>query len=285
LGNNHWNVGWGSSTVNDVAFTAALIDSISLEYNINSDRIYSTGMSNGGFFSYLLACQLSDRIAAIASVTGTMNVNAFASCDPGHPMPVMEIHGTADGTVPYEGNLLFASTETVLDYWVNVNECDAMPAITAIPDITMTDGCTAEHQLYVNGNNGSTVEHYKIIDGGHTWPGAFVGGAGTNQDIDASKEIWRFFSQYDINGLLNTTATNPITFNEQLNIHPNPTTGSIRIRNNLIQPISYVLISAQGLLLDSGEFNTDQSQIDLSSYPSGMYFLKTPDQVHRIIRI
>ncbi|MEL6972721.1 MAG: PHB depolymerase family esterase, partial [Bacteroidota bacterium] len=73
-GNTHWNVGWGGSTVDDVGFTAALIDSLAAEYNINPERIYSTGMSNGGFMSYQLACELSDRIAAIASVTGTMNL-------------------------------------------------------------------------------------------------------------------------------------------------------------------------------------------------------------------
>ena len=86
--------------MDDLGFTAALIDSLSAEYSINQDRIYSTGMSNGGFMSYHLACELSERIAAIASVTGTMNVNQPATCSPGHPMPVMEIHGTADATVP-----------------------------------------------------------------------------------------------------------------------------------------------------------------------------------------
>jgi len=69
-GTTHFNVGWGGSTVDDVSFTEALIDSISAEYTINQDRIYSTGMSNGGFMSFKLACELSDRIAGIASVTG-----------------------------------------------------------------------------------------------------------------------------------------------------------------------------------------------------------------------
>src|SRR5258706_3847373 len=67
LGNQHWNVGWGTSTVDDVGFTNALIDSLSAQYDINQDRVYSTGMSNGGFMSYKLACDLSNRIAAIAS--------------------------------------------------------------------------------------------------------------------------------------------------------------------------------------------------------------------------
>jgi len=72
-GTTHFNVGWGTSTIDDVGYTEALIDDLSSNYPIDAKRIYSTGMSNGGFMSYTLACELSDRIAAIASVTGTMN--------------------------------------------------------------------------------------------------------------------------------------------------------------------------------------------------------------------
>ena len=71
-GDTHFNVGWGASTVDDVAFSSALIDFISAQYNINQDRVYSTGMSNGGFMSFKLACELSNRIAGIASVTGSI---------------------------------------------------------------------------------------------------------------------------------------------------------------------------------------------------------------------
>jgi hypothetical protein len=117
VGNTHWNVGWGLSTVDDIGFTSALIDSLAAQYNINQDRIYSTGMSNGGFMSYQLACELSDRIAAIASVTGSFNVNQLTTCHPDHQMPVMEIHGTADPTVPYDGNALFAPIPSVVNFW------------------------------------------------------------------------------------------------------------------------------------------------------------------------
>ena len=84
-GNAHWNVGWGGSTVDDVGFTAALLDTLEAAYNINTDRIYSTGMSNGGFMSYQLACAMSDRIAAIASVTGSMNPGQSEACQANRP--------------------------------------------------------------------------------------------------------------------------------------------------------------------------------------------------------
>ncbi|MEP6796462.1 MAG: PHB depolymerase family esterase, partial [Saprospiraceae bacterium] len=198
LGNTHWNVGWGSSNVDDVGFTAALIDSLSAQYDINQDRIYSTGMSNGGFFTYKLACELSDRIAAIASVTGTMNTGQTTTCHPQHPMPVMEIHGTSDPTVAYDGTVFFTAIPTVLAYWATFNACHTPPDIDNIPDINTSDGCTAVHYVYANGTNGVEVEHYKIINGVHAWPGSAFGGVGTNQDVNASKEIWRFFSKYDI---------------------------------------------------------------------------------------
>lgn len=196
-GITHWNVGWGGSTVDDIGFTTALIDSLSADYNIEQDRIYSTGMSNGGYFSYHLACNLSTKIAAIASVTGTMSQFTYNNCNPQHPTPVMEIHGTADAVVDY------SSIPNVMDYWVTYNQCDTQSVFTPIPNINTLDGCTAEHFVWQNGLNGVEVEHFKIIGGGHTWAGTAFPSTGTNLDIDASVEIWRFFSRYDINGLIN----------------------------------------------------------------------------------
>ena len=210
-GTSHWNLGWGGSTVDDIGFTSALIDSISAEYNINLSRVYSTGMSNGGFMSYQLACELSDRIAAVASVTGSMITGRFNSCSPKHQMPVMQIHGTLDPTVSYNASSNTESIPDIMNYWANFNNCNSTPIITNVTDINTNDGCTAEHQIWENGTNGATAEHYKIIDGEHSWPGAVFPNGTTNQDINASEKIWEFFNKYDINGLISTTSTNNIT--------------------------------------------------------------------------
>jgi polyhydroxybutyrate depolymerase len=101
-GDQFWS-SFGVSSIDDVGFLSALIDKIQTEYSIDHNCIYSTGMSNGGFMSYELACQLSYRIAAIASVTGSMVQSRFDNCNATHPTPVMQIHGTADPTVPYLG--------------------------------------------------------------------------------------------------------------------------------------------------------------------------------------
>lgn len=284
LGNTHWNVGWGTSSVDDLGFTAALIDSLSAKYSINQDRIYSTGMSNGGFMSYHLACELSVRIAAIASVTGTMNVNQPGTCSPGHPMPVMEIHGTADATVPYTGNFLFGTTPAAVAYWVNYNNCESTPSITAIPDTDGGDGCTAEHQVYTGGNNGSTVEHFKIINGEHTWPGSAFGGVGTNQDIDACKEIWRFFSKYDIHGLINTTSVEERIDPTTVLVYPNPATDAMIIVWPGVETTDYLISSLTGQFVQKGSLSTGKNELDLTTVAPGMYMLTFGQQVIKIVK-
>ena len=284
VGNPHWNVGWGTSTVNDVEFTSALIDSLSAQYNINQDRIYSTGMSNGGFMSYRLACELSDRIAAIASVTGDFNVNTAASCHPQHQMPVMEIHGTADETVPYNGNILFNPIPTTVNYWVTYNSCVTPPVITSLPDINQADGCTAEHQVYANGTNGAEVEHYKIIGGVHAWPGSAFGGVGTNQDMDASKEIWRFFSKYDIHGLIHTSAVGDVKRSTEISVYPNPATSTINITHDSGEPIHYSLSTMMGQKLISGNMAGQRQELDIDALPAGMYVLAIDQETYKIIK-
>lgn len=202
-GVTHWNVGgWTlASEMDDVGFTEALIDKISEDYNIDDQRIYATGMSNGGYMSFLLACQLSERFAAVASVTGSMTPQTYSACDPSHPMPVLQIHGTADETVPYEGNPFWThSIEEVLDYWIGFNNCNATADVTPFEDSPIEDGSTVEQILYEDGDEGAVVVHFKVDGGGHTWPGALEGLPATNYDIEATEFIWGFFKLFDLDG-------------------------------------------------------------------------------------
>ncbi|MAM05452.1 MAG: hypothetical protein CMD06_05790 [Flavobacteriales bacterium] len=203
-GETHWNVGQAGTSINDIDFISSLIDSLSLKYNINSDRVYSTGMSNGAYMSYRLACELSDKIAAIAPVAGSYISYMLNNCNPIHSTPVMHIHGVADSSSIYYGKPGVESIPDILNYWVNYNQCHSQSIFTQFPNIILTDSSTVEHYAWKNGVNGVEVEHFKIIDGGHTWPGSnFPNNSGiTNYDIEASVEIWKFFSKYDINGLI-----------------------------------------------------------------------------------
>ena len=196
-GVTHWNL--GQSNIDDIGFLNSLYSYIVSNYNINLDQVYSTGMSNGGYMSYYLACNMSDKIAAIASVTGAMGSLTQLNCNPNHPTPVMEIHGTADFTVPFNDII------NGIEYWIDYNNCNLIADTTLIPDLNFGDLSTVEHIVYNNGDNGVTTELFKIINGGHTWPGSNISNGVTNYDINASIEIWKFFSKYDINGLIHQT--------------------------------------------------------------------------------
>ena len=198
-GSTHWNVGsWTlGSNAKDVEFIAALINQIADNYNIDDERVYACGYSNGGFFSHELACQLSQKIAAIGTVAANISEETINNCNPSHPIPIITISGTRDDEVEYDGSMpeRTLSQEETLEYWRTFNKVDTVPIITNMPDLNSLDGSTAVRYQYVNGDNDSEVEHYKVVDGGHDWPGTFG-----NMDINSDSVIWNFVSQFDING-------------------------------------------------------------------------------------
>ena len=204
-GVTHWNL--GQSNIDDIGFLNSLYSHLVSNYNINLDQVYLTGMSNGGYMSYYLACNMNDKIAAIASVTGAMGTFTQLNCNPNHPTPVMEIHGTADFTVPFNDII------NGIEYWRDYNNCNLIADTTLMPDLNFGDLSTVKHIVYNNGDNGVTTELFKVINGGHTWPGSNISTGVTNYDINASIEIWKFFYKYDINGLIHqsTSITEYIT--------------------------------------------------------------------------
>jgi polyhydroxybutyrate depolymerase len=282
IGNQFWNVGFPglSSTIDDVGFTEALIDELATLYTIDLDRVYATGMSNGGFMSFLLACQLSEKIAAVASVTGSMTQDTFDDCNAQLPTPVLQIHGTEDDVVSYNENNLSLPIPDVISYWVDHNNCETTPTTTTLPDVDVSDGSTIEYSVYEDGDNGITTEHMKVIGGGHTWPGSILNSAGTNQDIDASMEIWLFFSRYDINGLLSTDDYE----NRHVSIYPNPTQSKINLSLNYVKEVHYKLFSPLGKQLITGTITSGNEEIDISHLPSNIYFLKVGNQFHKVLK-
>ena len=282
IGNQFWNVGFPglSSTIDDVCFTEALIDELATLYTIDLDRVYATGMSNGGFMSFLLACQLSEKIAAVASVTGSMTQDTFDDCNAQLPTPVLQIHGTEDDVVLYNENNLSLPIPDVISYWVDHNNCETTPTTTTLPDVDVSDGSTIEYSVYEDGDNGITTEHMKVIWGGHTWPGSILNSAGTNQDIDASMEIWLFFSRYDINWLLSTDDYE----NRHVSIYPNPTQSKINLSLNYAKEVHYKLFSPLGKQLMTGIITSGNEEIDISHLPSNIYFLKVGNQFHKVLK-
>ncbi|MGQ0827459.1 MAG: T9SS type A sorting domain-containing protein [Bacteroidota bacterium] len=279
-GQPYWNAGISTTNVNDIQFISDLIDSLNVQYNIDASCIYSCGMSNGGYMSQTLACALNDRIAAIASVTGSMFTSQYSTCVPNRAVPVMQISGTADGTVLYTGSSGSLPIDTLVKYWVNNNNCNPVPAFTNVPNTNTSDGCTAEHYTYSGGTNNSSVELYKIIGGGHTWPGSpYVIGV-TNQDFKASEKIWLFFRKYKLSHF------NSIQEQENqsnINFYPNPCTDKITIQDPYFKGIIIVDMNGR-VIIDSG-----QTQIDVSSLSKGIYsviFISTNSySVKKLVKI
>jgi polyhydroxybutyrate depolymerase len=280
-----WNTfGTTSSTNFDYQFVAQLIDSLLIDYEIDDARIYSTGMSNGGFMSYDLACFMSNKFAAIASVTGSMISSHLNACNPGRRMPVMQIHGTNDQTVAYNG---FSSAITsvpiddLINFWIVNNNCNSNPTYTALPNINLNDNSTVEHFLYQGFN--TSVELYKVINGGHTWPGTIftAGGQVTNQDFSASKEIWRFFSQYNLNQETNFIDENLIKL---YSIYPNPISNelNLKLNGNLNLEIKIFDVFGKLVYFNDSKF-VNEIKINTESFISGIYFIQLGNQIEKIV--
>lgn len=285
-GSPHWNVGsWTlGSTADDIGFTEAMIDTLAANYNIDLNRVYSCGYSNGGYFSFVLSCQLSAEIAAIGSVGGTMSTETYNSCNPSHPTPVVTIHGTDDAIVSYSGGNPnnSESLSDVNTYWANYNNTIVPPVVSTLPNIDTTDGSTAELSLFDNGDNCTSVQHYKVIGGDHDWPGSWG-----NMDINADAVIWSFVSKYDLNGLIGCATTSINENNntqENYKIYPNPVHTQITLDLGLAVEKEFRLYNPIGELVLTGVLHSQISTIDLSSLPPNVYVLNIDNHSIKLIK-
>ncbi len=266
-------------TFDDVPFISALIDTIANNYQIDQDRIYACGYSLGGDMSFELGCKLNDRIAAIAPVARTMQANPNDFCSPVHPTGVLTILGTDDLVSPYDG-IVFGGIEYYLSaaatnsYWVNQNNCDTTAVMSTV---------SASVERYTWANSGcGYVEELKVIGGGHDWPGSFG-----NMTIDASTEIWRFVSRYDINGLMNCSTT---SINENLNplekykVYPNPANTEITIEIISAEDMEFRIYNPIGEMVFGGLLNLQTNIIDLSFLTPNVYFLSIGNQSIRLVK-
>ena len=206
--NNSWNVGTGRglNRQDDVGFINVLIDSIATDYNIDLNRIYACGMSNGGYMSYELICSLSDKITAFGSVTGNFMLNDDQSCSVSREIPLIHIHGTDDRLVDYTDSRDYAmNTMDSVNYWAKHNQLSELE-IQAIDDVVPSDKTYVEKFTFYRNNSDTKVVHFKVYNGGHQWFGSPVGdwfwiklGLGNNNhEINASKELVDFFLQYKL---------------------------------------------------------------------------------------
>lgn len=189
--------------VDDVGFTMAVLDDVAKFFHIDQRRVYATGFSNGAFLCYRLAFELSNRIAAIAPVSGVIGIDRF-KYTPSRPVPLVHFHGLKDMNVVYQGGVGPKAQEKIhrlsvaesIDYWVEYNGCVEDKAKE------MRKGM-AVRKVYSSGKEGAEVVLWTLEDGGHAWPGGksslpeqMVGRL--NKDINASELIWEFFQAHTL---------------------------------------------------------------------------------------
>jgi len=179
--------------VDDVALIRALVRQLSTAYAIDADRVYATGISNGGMMTYRLACEASDLFAAVAPVAGALSV----ACEPSEPVSILAIHGTDDQHVLFEGGVPVTSFDThdrvdpsvqdTLALWAWRDGCSLEP--------TRDQAGTVIHDVYPDCDSGLSVELLAIEGGGHVWPGG-ESPSRTEDELDASEAIWAFFEAH-----------------------------------------------------------------------------------------
>ena len=262
---NAWNIAGSNSY--DIAFVDTLISIIHDSYSINLNRIYATGLSNGGFLSNLLGCELSHRIAAIAPVAGTNIDVVQQNCQSSRMMPILYLHGDADAIVEYNGLAGYSSAEALLNLWSLRAGCSGMTDTVMIQDISLTDLSTVEKITWLDCDSNVQVIHYKILGGGHTWPGAPIAIGVTNQDTHASQVIMDFFNQFSLNPLVDEVK-------EKLNVLLSPNPFSDRLEIILPSPArsSISLYNYAGAMIYHNEFYSEKLTLR-PTLPQGLYLI------------
>jgi polyhydroxybutyrate depolymerase len=193
--------------VDDAAFISELIDEMAGEYEVDPRRVYVAGMCNGGLFTQVLAYELADKVAAVAVFTAFLT-EAFVDqySEPPRPMPIIQINGTEDTYILWDGGIPPALGNNGLpvrvgvERWVEMNGCSSTPVVTELPDAA-DDGTRIRREVYGECNGGAEVVLYEVEGGGHTWPGGVQYASEerigrTSQDMNANEVIWEFFLKH-----------------------------------------------------------------------------------------
>ena len=267
-----WNAGEccgysAQNNIDDVGFLMAMLDTLENQLAIDTSRIYATGMSNGAFMSYRLACERSERIAAIAPVAGSM---ALEECQPQRAVPVMHLHSYLDENIPAEGGVGSGFSthhnpplDSVMNAWAAFSNCttlnDTLQADEELTHVSWSDcDCNNEMQLLIS------------EDGGHSWPGGngTIIGDPPSEVLDGNDLMWAFFQDHSLECQGASGLVSPS--HEQPAIYPNPTEGLVHVQIDAI-PSNLEVFDIYGKLVH----RSHQSRTaDLTALDPGVYLLK-----------
>lgn len=195
-----WNISGGPGEgPEDVQFISDLLDYLESHLCVDTSRVYAAGVSNGGGMAARLACELSDRFAAFASIAG--GYKSLPSCHPANPVSVVEVHGTADTVVPYNGSPPngAGAVRPWLWAWHERDGCQGAPAISRIAP-------RVKRYEWNDCAEGTAVEHIEIFGGGHQLPGGVPRDAGQTSTVSATWLVWEFLSRHSLAAPYSATA-------------------------------------------------------------------------------
>ncbi len=269
LSQTAWNNGTAlGSTTDDLAFVAQVLDSIQAWYNIDPDRIYACGFSMGGIMSNHLYCA-NDEFDAIGSVGGPLATSDISGCARTNPSRVVHIHGTADGTVPYDGTALpsLSLVPETLDFWKGYSNCQDS-TICRITDAA-ADNITVDWIQYNTCDPNNELEHYRMNGADHIWP--FI----PTNDIWAVKVIWNFLEGQPTGyGCTSILSIEEEAQNFELNLYPNPANDQLNIQTDAeINALEISNLEGKVVSIRTG-LKTNQHSLSISNLKQGVYFIK-----------
>ncbi len=270
LGYRYWNAGFSSIGANDVFFLDSLIKHLIATKRIDPEGVFFCGLSNGGIMSYYMACFSESKIRGIGSVAGSPLTSWFPCL--AKPVPVIHFHGTADSTVPYNGGYIpqlqdsFITVRKLINFWKETNYCVNEPDSLFI-DRDLTDGTQVVHYKWKHKTgNYYPLELFKVINGGHTWPGATFTYDVTTRDIHASAEIIRFFKYIYTKNVYVTGIFYPqkdqATYQLVQRLHTN----------------TYIAFSSVDIYNIDGKFLTSVTKGQIFTLPKGVFVI-SPEEI------
>ncbi|HLW84236.1 MAG TPA: PHB depolymerase family esterase [Candidatus Sulfotelmatobacter sp.] len=190
------------AAADDIDFLNHMLDQMALKFSVDAERIYATGLSEGGLMAMKVGCSMADRVAAIAPVGAAMPKTMI--CLPSRPLAVVMINGTSDPVVPYGGGtehnlrVPVVSVEDSAKAWAKMNHCAEKPTQSKLP-AHEKGGMETKVETYDGCQQGAQVVSYSVKGAGNTWPGGEqyevekeVGK--TSPEPNANETIWNFLS-------------------------------------------------------------------------------------------
>lgn len=261
-GSTMWNVGFGG-TADDAGFFLALVDSLAGAGKVNTDSLFFTGFSMGGFMTHKMAIEYGDHINACAPVSGLIT---FALADEVLVAPVrmLHIHGTSDNVVGWNGGSSYfgnigIGVDSIVNFWTGWNDCAGTPEVDSLPD-RVNDGLSFVRYRYTGGD--AEFQLIKVIGGSHNF---YLDS--TTHDIDYFDVIHKFF----LGDGSSLGCNEPGDTAPRFDVWPNPASGILYVRTS--ESTVLTLLDSRGYSVMQDDFEPGVTRVDVRNLAKGLYVL------------